>query len=103
MTTRSTAENVSQSSPPLTTPQPQSPLRQNELFGKISPEDRSLLKSLLNDLDYLERLKYLDQEGNNATTDADHHIVPITGLFLSCLARMLCELETALEVWDRRV
>jgi hypothetical protein len=71
------------------------------------------LRGIVEDLNYLERLCALDLEfasrepGQSAAQPAssqstDFHIVPISGLILSCFHRVRNELETASEVWDHR-
>ena len=96
----SSSSSSTSTSPPSSLPPPPCPL--TEFLSNISAEDSALLRGVLDDFFYLERLAYLEKVGRGDQV-GDAHIVPISGLLLSCLARMQCELSTALEVWQHRI
>jgi hypothetical protein len=63
------------------------------------------ISGLIKDIDYLREMKKIEESLDRAAMKGEtvplslSHVVPISGLFLSCFYRLENELKTVLELW----
>ena len=76
-------------------------IRNAKKLGKVRDDLSGTLLNLLKDIEYIEKMKLLEDEFNrNKRSLSD--VVPVSGLVLNYFHRMEVELKTVLEIWETK-